>query len=51
MEATFSESQKLNSDDFLDVTARYTHLNGGSVYGMPQNELPEKCLVAAILRY
>lgn len=43
--------QTYSSEDLLDLAAVQTFLNGGTVYAVPQQEVPEGHAVAAIFRY
>ena len=40
-----------NSKDLLNIAATYTYLNGGRVYAMKPDELPDSSTAAAIFRY
>ena len=40
-----------DSQDLLDLAAVQTFLNGGAVYAIPADQIPEESPVAAILRY
>jgi hypothetical protein len=43
--------QSNGSEDLLDLAAVQTFLNGGTVYAVPQQEVPEGQAMAAIFRY
>jgi hypothetical protein len=45
------EERKQGDEDLLDFAAVHTLLNGGDVYLMDENELPDDVELAAILRY
>lgn len=40
-----------NDDDLLNFAAVYTFLNGGQVYAVPREEVPDQAPLAAIFRY
>ncbi|MFA7463624.1 MAG: hypothetical protein WCY54_01135 [Syntrophales bacterium] len=40
-----------NGEDLLDVAAIYAYLNGGAVYELPPEIMPERSEVSALLRY
>ena len=47
-----AEAQKSDKDiALLDAAAMHTLLNGGSVYGVPQAEMPVDSPVLALFRY
>ena len=53
-EAHIEEDQTLqrnHSEDLLDLAAVQTFLNGGTVYAVPQQEIPDGQAMAAIFRY
>ena len=43
--------QRNHSEDLLDLAAVQTFLNGGTVYAVPQQEIPDGQAMAAIFRY
>lgn len=43
--------QRNHSEDLLDLAAVQTFLNGGTVYAVPQQEVPDGQAMAAIFRY
>ena len=45
------EAQQKGSEDLLDLAATRTFLNGGRVYAVPQQEVPDGQAMAAIFRY
>lgn len=45
------ESYEPDDTDLLDLTAIQTLINGGLVYAVPQAEVPDQALLAAIFRY
>lgn len=44
-------TQRNHSEDLLDLAAVQTFLNGGTVYAVPQQEVPDGQAMAAIFRY
>lgn len=44
-------AQRNHSEDLLDLAAVQTFLNGGTVYAVPQQEIPDGQAMAAIFRY
>ena len=44
-------TQRNHSEDLLDLAAVQTVLNGGTVYAVPQQEIPDGQAMAAIFRY
>jgi release factor family 3 len=44
-------TQRNHSEDLLDLAAVQTFLNGGTVYAVPQQEIPDGQAMAAIFRY
>ncbi len=44
-------AQRNHSEDLLDLAAVQTFLNGGTVYAVPQQEVPDGQTMAAIFRY
>lgn len=45
------EEDAANSKDLLNIAATYTYLNGGRVYALKPDELPDSSTAAAIFRY
>lgn len=45
------KTQQIEDEDLLDLTAVLTLVKGGSVFAVPSEDIPEKSLVAAVLRY
>jgi hypothetical protein len=45
------QAAEAGDEDLLDVAAMYTLLRRGTVYAVTPNELPDRSLAAAILRY
>ncbi len=45
------DTQRNHSEDLLDLAAVQTFLNGGTVYAVPQQEIPDGQAMAAIFRY
>jgi hypothetical protein len=50
-QVVFDDKQTLKNEDLLDDSAMHTLLNGGKVYAMQPEEIPDNGDVAAILRY
>ena len=50
-EVTLSETKQPGSEDLLDLAAVQTLVNGGSVFAVAPEEVPENSLIAAVLRY
>lgn len=50
-QVVFDDEQTLENKDLLDDAATHTLLNGGKVYAMAPEEIPENGDIAAILRY
>lgn len=48
---TEHEEEQPGDDDLLNLAAVYTLLNGGKVYAVPAEEIPDNAPLAAILRY
>jgi hypothetical protein len=46
-----SKSQRPNDVDLIDMTARYTMLNDGSIYHMQRNRIADETAMAALFRY
>lgn len=44
-------TQRNHSEDLLDLAAVQTFLNGGTVYAVPQEEVPDGQSMAAVFRY
>jgi len=44
-------TQRNHSEDLLDLAAVQTFLNGGTVYAVPQQEIPDGQAMAAVFRY
>jgi hypothetical protein len=40
-----------NAEDLLDLAAMQTYLNGGTVYALARDKMPEGALMAAVYRY
>jgi hypothetical protein len=45
------EAQRKGGEDLLDLAAVQTFLNGGRVFAVPQQEVPDGQAMAAVLRY
>ncbi|HEV8580595.1 MAG TPA: hypothetical protein VGX68_16130 [Thermoanaerobaculia bacterium] len=45
------QGQRNGSEDLLDLAAVQTFLNGGTVYAVPQQEVPDRQAMAAVFRY
>jgi len=45
------EDAKPGSCDLLEIAAIETYLNGGKVFVLPREHMPEKNIIAAVLRY
>ena len=50
-EVSVLEAGQVGAMDLLDFAAAQTILNGGTVYALEPEEMPQKALAAAILRY
>jgi hypothetical protein len=50
-EVIVHDEATLNSTDLLDFAAIQTMLNGGTVYAVPPDEVPDEAPMAAIFRY
>lgn len=46
-----SNEERVGYQDLLDYAAIQTYLNGGKVYVMPKNQIPDNSNMAALLRY
>ncbi|HKL56999.1 MAG TPA: hypothetical protein VJ854_01260, partial [Sphaerochaeta sp.] len=46
-----SETQQAGDEDLLDLAAGKTLVKGGSVFALSPQEIPDKALVGALLRY
>ena len=47
----FSGGAKTGDENLLNLAVVHTILNGGSVYALPENKMPEGAVVAALFRY
>ncbi|MDZ7695686.1 MAG: hypothetical protein U5R49_01750 [Deltaproteobacteria bacterium] len=45
------EPREPGDEDLLDLTAIQTLINGGTVYAVSPEEVPDQALLAAVLRY
>jgi len=45
------ETPEPGDEDLLDLTAIQTLINGGTVYAVLPEEIPDRALLAAIMRY
>lgn len=45
------DQKESNNEDLLDLAAAYSLANGGTVYAIPEEKLPDDAEVAAIFRY
>ncbi len=50
-QTTWHEAAEPGDEDLLDVTARYTFLNGGTVYLVEPQQVPSGRLLAAVFRF
>ncbi|MFP4364092.1 MAG: hypothetical protein ACLFR1_09505 [Spirochaetia bacterium] len=48
---TYYDKQRPGAFDLLDSAARFSYLNGGSVYVLPKEQMPKKEPIAAVYRY
>jgi hypothetical protein len=48
---TLSETAVTGGEDLFDLAAILTHVNGGSVFALPPENIPEGLTVAALFRY
>ncbi|MFA7684039.1 MAG: hypothetical protein WCX84_04445 [Syntrophales bacterium] len=50
-QVTFSETAVTGDEDLFDLAALLTYLNGGDVFALPPERIPEDSTIAALFRY